>query len=328
MISPPSSWQAPENNKLPDFIICGAMKSGTTSLHAMLNQHPDIFIPEKELHFFDCDNPLQHPDFNEYANHQWQSHTLNAANKDNYWLWYQQQFSSAAPSQVLGEDSTTYLASPLAAKRIAQQDKKIKLIVMLRQPSKRAYSNYWHLVRSGRASNSFEDTLLLNPNSVLNRSLYFSQIEHYLKYFPREQIKFVIFEEFIKNKQTILKDLCQFIGVDYSNLPLLTENLHENKTTYPKYYKLQLLKNRLLPLAGNLNYQKHFTTQKTSKAQFSFLRYVNAVHRKVNPLITTKPVAMTTNTKLFLDDFFKNELEGLNELIRQDVYSLWFKSND
>ncbi len=318
-------WQAPENNKLPDFIICGAMKSGTTSLHAMLNQHPGVFIPQKELHFFDCDNPLQHPDFNAYAKLQWQSHSLNESNNNDYWLWYQQQFASAEKTQVLGEDSTTYLASPLAAKRIAQQNKKIKLIVMLRQPSKRAYSNYWHLVRSGRAMHSFEDTLLVNPNSVLNRSLYLNQIESYLKYFPKEQIKFVVFEEFIKDKRIVLKELCEFIGVDYNTLPLSAENLHENKATYPKYYKLQLLKNRVLPLAGNLTYQKHFCTQNSITTQFSCLRYVNAAFRKVNPLVTKKPKAMTKNTKQFLDEYFKSELEGINDLIGRDVYSLWFK---
>jgi hypothetical protein len=196
---------------------------------------------------------------------------------------------------------------------------------MLRQPSKRAYSNYWHLVRSGRAMYSFEDTLLLNPNSVLQRSLYLNQIEEYLKYFPKEQIKFVIFEEFLKDKKAVLKELCDFIGVDYNTLSLSVENLHENKATYPKYYKLQLLKNRVLPLAANLTYQKHFCTQNSVKTQFSFLRYVNAAHRKVNPLVTSKPLAMTKNTKKFLDEYFKNELEGINDLISRDVFSLWFK---
>jgi len=325
MINPSSFWQAPDINKIPDFIICGAMKSGTTSLHAMLNQHPDVFIPQKELNFFDCDNPLQHPDFNAYAKLQWQSHMLNETNKSDYWLWYQQQFSPAEQRQVLGEDSTTYLASPLAAKRIAQQDKKIKLIVMLRQPSQRAYSNYWHLVRTGRAIYSFEDTLLLNPSSVLDRSLYLNQIEGYLKYFPKEQIKFVIFEEFLKNKKAVLKELCEFIGVDYNALPRSVENLHENKTSYPKYYRLQLLKNRLLPLAGNLTYQKHFCTENAIKTPFNFLRYVNAAHRKVNPLVTRKPIAMTKSTKQFLDDYFKSELEGIDDLIGHDVSSLWFK---
>ncbi|MCJ8294466.1 MAG: sulfotransferase [Colwellia sp.] len=325
MINTSSVWQAPEKKTLPDFIICGAMKTGTTSLHAMLNQHPDIFIPEKELHFFDCDNPLQHSDFNIFVNGKWQSQALTVVNRANHWSWYQQQFSSAISSQVLGEDSTTYLASPLAAKRIAMQDKKIKLIIMLRQPSNRAYSNYWHLVRSGRASYSFEDTLLLNPNSVLNRSLYLGQIESYLKYFPKEQLKFVIFEEFIKNKQAALKSLCQFIGVDHNQLSSSVEDLHENKTTYPKYYRLQLLKNRLFPHAGNVNYPQRLTSQNAIALQLNIFRYINGLHRKINPLVTTKPMTMATSTQAFLDDYFKNELDGLDELIERDVSSLWFK---
>jgi hypothetical protein len=319
-----SLWQAPEPQKVPDFIICGAMKSGTTSLHAMLNQHPDIFIADKELHFFDCDNPLQHPDFNAYSKDKWYSRSLTKANYKQYWLWYAQQFGAAKVSQKVGEDSTTYLASPLAAKRIAQQDKKVKLIVMLRQPSKRAFSNYWHLVRTGRAPYSFEKTLLLNPYSILNRSLYLNQIQGYLRYFAKAQIKFVVFEEFLQNKQAVLRELCEFIGVDGSALPTAAVQIHENKTTYPKFYRLQLLKNRYLPMAGNVSYQQHFNSSDAQQPPWNLLRLLNGVHRKINPLVTAKPMPMAEQTKRFLDDYFQPELLGLSELIEKDINALWF----
>lgn len=316
-------WLAPSGMNLPDFIICGGMKCGTSTLHAMLNQHPDVFIPKNEVHFFDLDNPLQHADFNSFGQGGWQSHTL-ADNSDNYWQWYSQQFYSAKKGQVIGEDSTTYLASSLAAKRIAMQNKEIKLIVMLRQPSKRAYSQYWHLVHSGRAIYNFEDTLQLNPNSVLNRSMYLTQINELLKYIPKKRIKFVIFEQFLKNKKTVLKDVCDFIGISSERLPVEVEEVHENITTYPKYYQLQLLKNKLFPMAGNLSYANQFDLNKSSVSR-GFLHYINAFHRRVNPLITKKPSSMAVSTRQFLDDLFKRELEGLNELVEYDVYSLWFK---
>lgn len=56
-------WKYPPGMTLPDFIICGAMKSGTTTVHGILNRHPQIFIPDPEIHFFDIDDVLQHPDY-------------------------------------------------------------------------------------------------------------------------------------------------------------------------------------------------------------------------------------------------------------------------
>lgn len=322
------NWLAPDVTTLPDFIICGAMKCGTSTLHAMLNKHPDIFIPDKEVHFFDADNTIQHPDFNRFSHGGWRNHALGITEEkkdfSKHWQWYNQQFSSAKMCQVVGEDSTTYLASPLAAKRIAMQNKAIKFIVMLRQPSKRAYSQYWHLVQSGRAIYNFEDTLQLNPYSVLNRSMYLTQINELLQYIPKERIKFVIFEHFLENKKTILKDICNFINVPFEGLPLDVEQIHQNNTTYPKYYHLQLFKNRLFPKAGNLSYGDHFN-QAAKKSPREFLHYINAIHRKLNPLVTKKTSTLSDNTKQFLDRFFIRELDGLSELIDQDVYSLWFK---
>jgi len=329
-------WLAPPEISTPDFIICGAMKSGTTSLHSMLNQHPDVFIPEKEIHFFDRDNIIQHPDFNTFYKRQWHSHQSNYSQKNageslkqqakRYWQWYGQQFVGASKGQVIGEDSTTYLASPLVAKRIALQTKPIKLVIMLRQPSLRAYSQYWHLVRSGLMPHRFEDYLQLNPHNILNRSLYTSQIEQYLKYVPEKNIHFVIFEEFIADKVNVLKGVCQHIGIDYDKLPSSATQLHENAATYPTYYSLQLLKNRLFPQAGNNRYKQHFngTISNQIAPYKNFYRLINGIHRKINPLTAKKPQKIQQTTKQFLDHFFIDELEGLNELIGRNVLSLWF----
>jgi hypothetical protein len=321
------NWQAPNNTTLPDFIICGAMKSGTTTLHAMLNLHPDISLPAKELHFFDCDNVLQHPDFSFYYQKQWHNLAFNQAEPN--WQWYSAQFQQDE-GKVVGEDSTTYLASPLAARRIAQQQKPIKIIIMLRQPAVRAYSHYWHLVRTGRAIYDFETMLQLNPLEILGRSLYLQQINHFLSYIPKERIKFIIFEEFLQNKAKTLQALCNFLGVDYQRLPEKALTLHENATNYPKYYRLQLVKNRLFPMAGNVAYLRHFAEVKHQPYanNVRLLRLINAIHRKVNPLIAKKCKALSPETKHFLDNFFKNELDGINQVLEKDVTTLWFGSAD
>ncbi|PHS20745.1 MAG: hypothetical protein COA85_13870 [Robiginitomaculum sp.] len=318
-------WQAPNEAIIPDFIICGAMKSGTTTLHAILNSHPDIFIPDNEVHFFDMDNIIEHSDFNSYIDEKW---LTNSVEKDpkRYWQWYSSNFSNATSKQVLGEDSTTYLASPLAFKRISIQKKPIKLLIMLRNPTARAYSQYWHMLRSGRAIHSFEKTLQYNPASVLNRSLYYTQILSLLRAIPKAQVKFIIFEEFLQNKNKCLKDVCDFLGVNSSKITKEAVNFHENSGLYPKYLNLQLVKNKFLPMGGYNSYQNHFSLEKRNVflEKIALAKVINKGHRLMNPLINRKPPKMKFETKILLDTYFIKELEGLNDVLARDVLSIWF----
>ena len=84
-------WKATNHKLLPDFIIGGAMKSGTSTLHTILSHHPDIFIPSDEIHFFDIDNILQHPDFNFYENGKWVYQSMEK-NPEKMWKWYHNKF--------------------------------------------------------------------------------------------------------------------------------------------------------------------------------------------------------------------------------------------
>jgi len=317
-------WVAPENAKVADFIICGAMKCGTTTLHGILNKHPKIFIPEKEVNFFDMDDLFQHPDFNHYHEREWQHNDL-PKQPEKYWQWYSQKFEGASEDQLMGEDSTTYFASTEAAKRIAKQNKAIKLIVMLRNPVERAYSHYWHLVRTGRATYNFEDTLQFNPFSILNRSMYLQQLENLYKFIPKEQVKVIVFENFFKNKEDEIKRVCQFLDVDHNSLPAGAYDLHENTARTPKFPSLQILKNRLLPASGNMQYQDYFDIAAScEKSALNISKVINALHRKINPLIARKPPLMKSETKTFLEHYFTQQLTGINDVLEQDVMSLWF----
>lgn len=130
--------------RLPDFIIAGAMKAGTTSLHHILKHHKHVFLPEDEIFFFDLDDIQQHPDFFMDARGKWIFHDYERHYQD-YLEWYSSFFESADDGQVIGDDSTTYMASRKAPQRIARLLPDVKLIFMLRDPVVRAYSHYWHL---------------------------------------------------------------------------------------------------------------------------------------------------------------------------------------
>ncbi len=322
-----NKWISKHPNRLPDFIIGGAMKSGTTSLHSILDQHPDVAIAREELGFFDIDCMIQHPDFNFYDSNadRWISQSM-ASNPDELWDWYERQFKALnANAKLIGEDSTTYLSSAVAAQRLAMQDKKIKLIFILRHPTKRTISNYLHKLKSGRAIYSLEDTLRLQPETIVSRSMYKSQLEVYYKHLPFENIKVVVFEDFISNNRACLQDICQFLKIDFDKFDPKVFDTHSNKTKIPRSLKLQLIRNRLLIRNNAYRYSKSLPIQPSIDYNMPIShKIINKLHKWINPLNTNNKFMVKPSTLRFLDDHFKNELEGLDELVRMDVMKKWF----
>jgi hypothetical protein len=318
-------WCAPSQAILPDFIIGGAMKSGTTTLHEILNQHPDVFIANNELHFFDMDNIVQHPDFNQFKRGHWSSHNLEE-NSASYWQWYSSQFADAKEGQLIGEDSTTYLASESALRRIAVQSKQIKLVILLRHPTARTYSQYWHMVRAGRAMFNFEDTLRLSPHSLLDRSAYLRQLNTLFRHIPREQVRVVLFEEFLSDKVQVIKGLCEFLGLDFERLPSTALDTHANHSRIPRFVWLHLLKSRFFGNGVIKQYRNHFANNSVSQEdKKTFLAVIfKKLYSAINPLEYKKPAKICPDTQRFLDEYFYRELQGLNELLGQNILSTWF----
>jgi len=319
-------WIAPENARLPDFIICGAMKCGTSTLHALLDKHPKIHVPAVEVNFFDLDDLFQHPDFYFLGKEHWRWPNISDAPQD-YWDWYQSFFRDAPASCLLGEDSTCYLPSSKAAYRISLQPKLIKAIICLRQPTQRAYSQYWHMLRTGRAMFNFEDTIRFTPHDVLERSMYRQQIIDFMKHIPRERIFFFVLEDFLSNKERVIKTLSNFLSVDYDDFPEGALNTHSNKAIIPKSIELQALKNRLVRSLGNMHYTANLPFSVASLDRSSrFAVALSELHNKINPQKPQPVPKMNPATKTFLDQYFQRELQGLGDLIGIEVDQLWFRN--
>ena len=179
---------------LPDFLVLGAQKAGTTALYAYLRWHPGITGPSwKEVSFFD--------------RHWWRGEG-----------WYRGQFPLRSGGQIVGEVSPSYLFHPLAPERARTLVPDARLIALVRNPVDRAYSQYQHAVALGREPLSFEDALaaedertrgevdrlVADPrafsgawwdHTYVARGRYAEQLERWLRVFPREQLLVVVTEE-------------------------------------------------------------------------------------------------------------------------------------
>ena len=320
------NWKAPKDAILPNFIIGGAMKSGTSTMHAMLGQHPKIFIPTEELGFFDIDNIIEHYDFSFFdpKTKQWTTQDMDE-NPKLLWDWYSSKFKEGK-GKLRGEDSTSYLTSKFAAERIGMQDEDIKLIFMLRQPSKRAYSNYHHLVRAGIIAHSFEDVLQFQPNLVLRRSSYKDQLEAYYRFIPKKNIKVVVFEDLIEDPKKILSEVCDFLGVASDELDPAIFETHSNAGKFPVFNRPQLLKNHWFRRYGNSFNLKSLPLKapRSVVKRTMMSKLATRLLGIVNPLRAKKAAPMNPATKKFLDSYFQKELAGLDELVGQRILHKWF----
>ncbi len=216
----------------PDFIIIGAQKAGTTELQALINQHPMIVKKRKgargETHFFDL---------------QFEKGVK----------WYRSQFLPRTEmAKIIGEKSPYYMFHPLVPERVHSLFPKTKIIMILRNPIDRAYSQYWHNVtRYKRENLSFEEAiakeearlsgeekkLLTDPSykspnhqhySYLARGRYLPQVKLWLSFFPKDQVLILNSDDFRIKPDKVMTQVFNFIGLD--KCPLVYSN---KKSEYP-----------------------------------------------------------------------------------------------
>ncbi len=213
--------------RLPDFFIAGHAKCGTTALYEALRLHPEIFMPlQKEPWFFARDNP--HPQEGpersvDYTGRRWES--LEE---------YLSLFAGARPDQKIGEGSTSYLWSPVAAAAIAAAQPDARIIAILREPA--AFLRSLHLQRLTdhiESETDFAKALALDdarregreipkyaywPRSIIysDQVRYAEQLRRYDAVFPREQILVLIYEDFRADNDATFKRVLSFLGVDES----------------------------------------------------------------------------------------------------------------
>lgn len=202
---------------LPNFLIIGAAKSGTTALYHYLKQHPEVFMsPQKETNFFAFAG--QTVRFNGPGDEQTAESAITTLGA------YEEQFGAASGEKVIGEASPWYLYSERAAANIRHSIPDAKMIAMLRNPVDRAFSSYLHVVRDGRESEGFTGGLRTEEVRIARgwepvwhyrrAGLYSEQVRRFLDLFDREQVRFFLYEDFQKDADAFLVKVYEFLGVD------------------------------------------------------------------------------------------------------------------
>jgi hypothetical protein len=206
------------NVKLPNFFIVGAPKAGTTSLYAYLGQHPQIFM-----------SAVKEPSY--FAPEQCRENFIFSTET------YQELFSGASVEIAIGEATATYLFSEAAARNIAAALPHARIIINLRNPVDRAFSQYLHMLTAGATRKSFREQIeaslsgghaefgLLWPFLELGR--YCGQIKRYLREFPRSQIHISYYEELERAPLRLMAELFAFLGVDAAFVPDLSQRHNE-----------------------------------------------------------------------------------------------------
>jgi Sulfotransferase domain len=197
---------------LPTFLGIGVPRAGTTWLHQLLSAHPDVYLPSrrKEVRFFD--------------RHQEEGRA-----------WYEGFFcppDEAGRYAAIGEISPQYLYCDACPERISTLLPEAKLLVMLRHPVDRAYSQFGFVIQRRDFRGSFEEFVATRPRA-LEMGFYSRYLERYLDHYERQRILPVLFEEAVSEGSGVRGELAAFLGVDEDLFPDATERV--NPSTVPRF---------------------------------------------------------------------------------------------
>jgi hypothetical protein len=190
-----------------DFIVAGAQKSGTTALHYFLAKHPNITMgDQQEIHFFDEDATFAAAvDYDQLHKH----------------------YPLVTPSTIAGDCTPSYIYYQPAAERIWKYNPKIKLLVLLRNPVERAFA-HWNMQRfKGREPLDFFDAVREEKTRIagapptearrfayVDRGFYAQQLERLFRFFLRDQVRVVKFDEFNDKQRETLASVFSFLGLE------------------------------------------------------------------------------------------------------------------
>jgi Sulfotransferase domain len=294
-------------NLLPNCVIIGAQKSGSTFLHRCLGEHPDVYSPRGEVHFFE--DPHYHEEKID--------HLENILRK-------------GAGKRVVAIKRPKYLARPECAERIARHCPDAKLLVVLRNPLERAVSAYFHYINYGfipavnlengmRAilSNRYEN-LYPGAKDIIEFGFYYKHLTRYLKYFDPHRIHVTFFDDLRRNALKEVKRVYTYLDVTDDYVP-------RSLGSRPQAVIYSLARLRMRRFRNSFVYTYDQTRSSSYRKDPNFLgKIVNkavlsADLRVMKHLCDNTKPRMSKALKDSLLQIYRSDIEGLENLLHRDL---------
>jgi hypothetical protein len=287
---------------LPNFLIVGAPKAGTTSLYYYLKGHPEVFMcSPKEPNFFSCVEIKKQKLYYE---------EVGIETIENY----RRLFKGVRHEKAIGEASVSYLFYPDTPLKIKQLIPDAKIIILLRNPIQRAFSHYLMDRRLGYVSLAFDDIIYkrkehpllhLYYQQYIELGLYYEQVKRYMDMFGQSQVKIYLTANLKSDLEGVIRNLCDFLGIDRS---------------FP------------------FDLSEHYNVFEEPRSKLTSLLYTSSRLRWIFSLLMPEQAGRLLKSKLFfhgdkpeldketknqLAMIFRNDIEKLEGLLNQDL-SNWY----
>lgn len=295
---------------LPNFLVIGAPKAGTTTIAEALEQHPEVYMcPIKEAGFFwayGAEVRLQGPGNEKLVNRLVTD--LEA---------YQRLFAHVKNEKAIGEASVRYLASPRAPVLIHQFIPHAKLIVSLRQPAERAYSAFLHNLRDGlEVTSSFEEAIAQEFAGqrdtwqfcrYLDRGFYYQSLMRYMQFFKFEQFHISLMEDLVQDAQGLMKDLYRFLEVDDAFAPDLSRKRNVSGVIRNPVLRWLWVRSKALRAA-----MRHYLPRRLRQEVFEWV------------IRDLEKEPLSSKLRAQLTEFYREDILKLQDLIQRDL-SHWLR---
>jgi hypothetical protein len=286
----------------PDFLVVGTARAGTSALHYYLRQHPGLFLPS-----------LKEPCYYCFAGEKLNYKHGKFAFAVRTGAEYSRLFKNASPGMKKGEISTPYLylydQTIKNIKSLHSDPEALKIIIILRNPVDRAYSQYLWKVRDGREELSFDEALHQEKKRMLqnysfdyfyaHRGLYYRQVKAYLDNFPN--VKIFTYEEFSTDIANTLSELCSFLKVDPGFVFSKRDKI--NSSRMPRFSAL----GKIITMESRTKYKLLNILPDSVRIGIKeqFIRW-NSTSTPLSPI--------SEESRRFLNDYYKADLQNLQSL--------------
>jgi len=279
---------------IPDFICLGVPRGGTTWLDNNLRLHPDVFLAQKEIHFF---SPSGDCDF--YRDHGYD--------------WYRSYFKKAPDNAIAGEVAIHYLASDIARQRISDDYPRMRFIAMLRNPVERFNSIYEFLASRREFRGTLRDFAEdWRGRNQLRTGLYHELIVKWQEACPSSDFCIVLQDDIKSDPAGVYKRVCQFVGADDSFVP---ESIAK-RVNEPKAFRSAFIRKIHRKTAMALSYRRLNWIRMPIKA--------SGLPRLIERMNKGKEyrVPLSAEDREWLVDYYWNDIEALERHMNRDL-SAW-----